>query len=112
MEKVSDSVLKNFGIKKSIGIGNGIGKTFWIRFCSDFEFRHTLLMHVLYFCKALGISTSKMMIPGVKYINVQNLISVLTIKSVVGWVFHFGWLVHSRLNTLRPSRGIRSPRCL
>ena len=58
-KKVSDSVSKNSGIEKSIGIGIGknlvskkvsdsvsekfgIGKKFWIRFCSDFGYRHTL----------------------------------------------------------------------
>ena len=59
-KKVSVSVLKIFGIDKSIGIGFGkklvskkvsdsvskkigIGKKFRIRFRSDFGFRHTLL---------------------------------------------------------------------
>ena len=58
-KKVSDSVSKNSGIKNSIGIGIGnnlvskkvsdlvsekigIGKKFWIRFRSDFWYRHTL----------------------------------------------------------------------
>ena len=60
-KKVSVSVSKFFGIAKSIGIGFGkklvsekvsdsvskkigIGKKFWIRFRSDFWFRHTLLV--------------------------------------------------------------------
>ena len=47
-EKVLVLVSKNFGIKKSIGIGFGIkkigiGKKFWIRFLSYFCFHHTLL---------------------------------------------------------------------
>merc|ERR1712015_494461 len=59
-KKVSDSVSKNSGIEKSIGIGIGknlvskkvsdsvskkigIGKKFRIRFRSDFGFRHTLI---------------------------------------------------------------------
>merc|ERR1712052_52400 len=59
-EKVSDSVSKNSGIEKSIGIGIGknlvskkvsdsvsekfgIGKKFRIRFRSDFGYRHTLV---------------------------------------------------------------------
>ena len=44
-EKVSDSVLKIFGIGKSIGFGIGkfwYRKKFWIRFRSDFGYRHTL----------------------------------------------------------------------
>ena len=58
-KKVSDSVSKNSGIEKSIGIGIGknlvskkvsdsvskkfgIGKKFRIRFRSDFGYRHTL----------------------------------------------------------------------
>ena len=41
-------------------------------------------IHVVYFRKALGTSTSKIMIPGVKYKNVQNLIC-LNFK-FLGWV--------------------------
>ena len=61
IEKVSDSVSEIFGIGKRIefGIGKyliskkvsdwvseifGIGKKFWIQFCSDFWYRHTLLL--------------------------------------------------------------------
>ena len=38
---VSDSVSKKFGIEKSIG-KIWYRKKFWIRFCSDFGYRHTL----------------------------------------------------------------------
>ena len=46
-------------------------------------------MGVVYFRKALGKSISKMMIPGVKFKNVKNLISVLTLK-------FWGWLGYSK----------------
>ena len=44
-KKVSDSVSKIFGIGKvsdSVSEKFGIGKKFWIRFRSDFGYRHTL----------------------------------------------------------------------
>ena len=40
-------------------------------------------MGVVYFQKALGRSISKMVIPGVKFKNVKNLISVSTLKFCV-----------------------------
>ena len=46
------------------------------------------IMHMVYFRKALGTRTSKMMIPGVKYKNVQNLIC-LNLK-------FWGWLGFSK----------------
>ena len=60
------------------------------------------IMHMVYFRKALGTRTSKMMIPGVKYKNVQNLIC-LNFK-------FWGWLVFffkkSRNNILSPTGGL------
>ena len=44
-------------------------------------------IHVVYFRKALGTRTSKMMIPGVKYKNVQNLICLNFKFAGVGWFF-------------------------
>ena len=46
-------------------------------------------MGVVYFRKALGKSIFKMMIPGVKFKNVKNLISVSTLK-------FWGWLGFSK----------------
>ena len=46
-------------------------------------------MGVVYFWKALGKSISKMMIPGVKFKIVKNLISVSTLK-------FWGWLGFSK----------------
>ena len=45
------------------------------------------IMHMVYFRKALGTRTSKMMIPGVKYKNVQNLICLNFKFAGVGWFF-------------------------
>ena len=55
---------------------------------ADAKCRHLRnTIHVVYFRKAL--STSKMMIPGVNFKNVQNLICLMssTLNSWVGWVF-------------------------
>jgi len=72
-KKVSESVSKNFGTKKSFGIGLekfGTEKKSRNRSRSDFGSRHTLLI-MLYFWKAKGPRTSKMIFWTLKYTNTQ-----------------------------------------